>query len=45
MFTCMDRETGCMVTVYAVDFNHDAFLVAKKGKFAWVCMGDYAPVL
>lgn len=45
MFTCRDRETGVTVTVYAVDFNHDAFLIGKNGKFKWVCMDKYAPLL
>lgn len=29
---------GYICTVYAVDFNHDAFLIAMDGKFKWVNM-------
>lgn len=45
MFTCKERETWNIVTVYAVDFNHDAFLIGKDGKFKWVCMDEFVPLL
>lgn len=32
-------------TVYAVDFDHDAFLIAKGDKFKWVPMDEFAPLL
>jgi hypothetical protein len=33
-----------IVTVYSVDFNHDAFLIADGDKFKWVPMSEFAPV-
>lgn len=45
MFTCRERGTCNTVTVYAVDFNHDAFLIGKDGIFKWVCMDEFVPLL
>lgn len=33
-----------IVTVYAVDFNHDAFLIGKENKFKWVCINECTPL-
>ena len=33
-----------IVTVYAVDFNHDAFLIATGNKFKWVSMTEFTPI-
>lgn len=30
-----------IVTVYTVDFNHDAFLIARGKKFKWVSMENF----
>lgn len=43
MFTCYEKDSWTTVTVYAVDFNHDAFLVVKNGKFKWVSMENFRP--
>ena len=45
MFTCKERESLITRTVYAVDFEHDAFLVAKDGKFKWIPMDEFVPLL
>lgn len=43
MFTCYEKGSWTPITVYAVDFNHDAFLVAQNGKFKWVSMENFRP--
>jgi hypothetical protein len=44
MFTCKMKGCWHTVTVYAVDFNHDAFLIGKDGKFKWVSMDEFVPI-
>lgn len=45
MFTARLRGTSMTYTVYAVDFNHDAFLIGKDGRFVWKPMDDFVPVI
>ena len=33
-----------IVTVYAVDFNRDAFLIGRDDRFKWVRMDECAPM-
>lgn len=44
MFTCFMKNGWITVTVYAVDFNHDAFLVAHNGEFKWMPMDEFVPI-
>ena len=44
MFTAILRERLLVVTVYAVDFNHDAMLIGLDDKFKWVQMDRLQPV-
>jgi hypothetical protein len=45
MFKAYYREDGWkLVTVYAVDFNHDAFLINHRGEFKWKPMDNFCPV-
>lgn len=44
MFKCLHRDSHwTTVTVYCVDFNHDAFLVNWNGEFKWVPMDEFVP--
>lgn len=41
----LKTDIGYMIyTVYAVDFNHDAFLIAKGSRFKWVPMDKFIPL-
>ena len=44
MFVCWLREEWKEVTVYAVDFEHDAFLISYKGEFRWKPKTDFKPI-
>lgn len=44
MFRAYSRELQKIVTVYAVDFNHDAFLIDCRGKFRWRSREDFDPI-
>lgn len=41
MFKCVYLRTNEIVTVYAVDFMHDAFLICQNGKFKWRGMDSF----
>lgn len=43
MFKCWMRDGWKIVTVYAVDFNHDAFLIDYRGEFKWMPMNEFVP--
>lgn len=45
MFQAFYKETLMILTVYAVDFNHDAFLVGFNGRFKWMQMDNFSPVI
>lgn len=44
MFKCWMRSELRIVNVYAVDFNHDAFLINYDDKFRWKPMDDFMPI-
>lgn len=44
MFKCHWIRDWSIVTVYAVDFMHDAFLIVVNNKFKWVSMKDFYPL-
>jgi hypothetical protein len=44
MFTAILKARWLVVTVYAVDFNHDAMLIGLDDKFKWVQMDELQPI-
>lgn len=44
MFTCLMKDGWQIVSVYAVDFTHDAFLIGYNGKFKWMPMDEFVPI-
>ena len=43
MFKAYIPSKCMVVTVLAVDFNHDAFLVAVNNHFKWMSMDEFTP--
>ena len=45
MFKAYHREDYWkLVTVYAVDATHDAFLINYRGEFKWKPMDEFCPI-
>lgn len=44
MFECIYLPTSEIVTVYSVDFIHDAFLIYINGEFKWRRMDKFTPL-
>lgn len=44
MFECIEKESQSVVTVYGIDFAHDAFLIDYHGKFKLVSWSEFIPL-
>lgn len=43
MFEAYMKNNQRVVTVYAVDIAHDAFLIGYNNRFRWVSMDNFEP--
>lgn len=43
MFQAYMKNNRRVVTVYAVNFDHDAFLIGYNNRFRWVSMDNFEP--